>query len=645
MSGVPTSGFPMMGGMGGTPMGGGPRMGGMGGTPMGGSGMPGMFNFAVPSEQPFPAGGAANYQVGDPVEIWSNSFSKWCPGEVEHIVGGMVTASFHAPNGENMTKQIPADNEQIRPMAGGPPSAGASAVGMPSGAFAGGAAYYQVGDPVEVWSNSLSKWCPGEVEHIAGGMVTARFYTPSGNDMTKQIPADNNQIRPMAGGPPMDPSPCGASGTQRIPTPARASETRRQRGVVVDDEEDIVVPGQGGRTKAHLATGAMHGQLDGALTSEHGHETTQDHQFEANPHASSLANSIVHQAFRMGRRVAAEQRDVVDNQWEGPERQDALAFLYKTGDPMAVGQNCERLAMEVQQILESQPMVVEASVPVKVFGDIHGQFRDMLLFFQHFGFPDWKHGPTYIFNGDWADRGRHQLEVVSLVFALKAWAPNKVFLIRGNHEDAVQNQAMGQHGFDYHCQCRLGQQLGPRVFGAIQQTFNWLPLACLISRKILCVHGGIGDGQWDIDQIRRVDRPLDHDGIPRDKAIYNILWSDPIADDPGDPRQTFGVHDSPRDGHANMIVTFGKDITDAFCARNGIDMIVRSHQTLTRGYGYDVMHGGQLVRVFSARDYENQGNDGCILSITEGDPNHGKGPHLLVRAQVVRSSVCPKADG
>ena len=43
--------------------------------------------------------------------------------------------------------------------------------------------------------------------------------------------------------------------------------------------------------------------------------------------------------------------------------------------------------MKVESVLASQPMLVEAEAPVKVFGDIHGQFRDMLMFFARFGFP------------------------------------------------------------------------------------------------------------------------------------------------------------------------------------------------------------------------------------------------------------------
>lgn len=81
------------------------------------------------------------------------------------------------------------------------------------------------------------------------------------------------------------------------------------------------------------------------------------------------------------------------------------------------------LAVECREILKKQDTVVSAQQPVKIFGDIHGQFFDLLSQFRAFGFPSCPDGDvdlvTYIFNGDFVDRGPHQLEVVVLLFALK----------------------------------------------------------------------------------------------------------------------------------------------------------------------------------------------------------------------------------
>ena len=42
---------------------------------------------------------------------------------------------------------------------------------------------------------------------------------------------------------------------------------------------------------------------------------------------------------------------------------------------------------------------------------------------------------SYVFNGDFVDRGAHSLEVIGLLLALKVSMPNRIWLVRGNHED------------------------------------------------------------------------------------------------------------------------------------------------------------------------------------------------------------------
>merc|ERR1719359_822544 len=160
--------------------------------------------------------------------------------------------------------------------------------------------------------------------------------------------------------------------------------------------------------------------------------------------------------------------------------QDALFTLFRNSNVAGIADALIYLSREVLHTLASQPTLVEAAVPVKVYGDLHGQFRDMLLHLFHFGFPQ-SQGPHFIFNGDWVDRGSHQVEVVALVFALKVMYPNRVWLLRGNHEDAVQSRSMGRVGFENACAQRFGAVKGAQVFSAVNQAFDYLPLGCLVS--------------------------------------------------------------------------------------------------------------------------------------------------------------------
>eukprot|EP00930_Biecheleria_cincta_P084390 TRINITY_DN73875_c0_g1_i1.p1 TRINITY_DN73875_c0_g1~~TRINITY_DN73875_c0_g1_i1.p1 ORF type:complete len:460 (-),score=53.17 TRINITY_DN73875_c0_g1_i1:403-1782(-) len=345
-------------------------------------------------------------------------------------------------------------------------------------------------------------------------------------------------------------------------------------------------------------------------------------------HHRSEVEGIVHQAARLAQIVGQEQTDVFDQDWAGPGGTNPLEFLLGTGDVREQSFAVSALAKLLQSVLADECTLVETSAPAKIFGDIHGQFCDMMLLFHDFGFPH-MNGPTYVFNGDWVDRGRHQLEVIVVLFALKIALPDKIVLLRGNHEDIAMNQHMGQYGFYARCLHRLGENAGGATFRDVTNTFNWLPLGCLISQQILVVHGGIGAGEWTLGQLKSTRRPLDHAALAADLMLWNILWSDPIADEEKD---SFGVHDSPRDRHAHEMFTFGKDVTAKFCHRNSLSMVVRSHQAFKRGYGHDIMHDGKCIRVFSARDYEGAENDGSVLDI---QPNQSGS--LVLKPQVLKS--------
>jgi hypothetical protein len=82
--------------------------------------------------------------------------------------------------------------------------------------------------------------------------------------------------------------------------------------------------------------------------------------------------------------------------------------------------------------------------------------------------------------------------------------PDRIFMLRGNHEDAVMNQL---YGFNEECRSRIDDGRGNSIFRTINGVFDWLPLGALVNKKILCVHGGIGNLK-SLDDIRQISRPL-----------------------------------------------------------------------------------------------------------------------------------------
>jgi serine/threonine-protein phosphatase PP1 catalytic subunit len=87
-----------------------------------------------------------------------------------------------------------------------------------------------------------------------------------------------------------------------------------------------------------------------------------------------------------------------------------------------------------------QPVLLELEAPLKVVGDIHGQFDDLLSIFDYGGFPPEQ---NYLFLGDYVDRGKQSVETMVLLLAYKVKYPENFFLLRGNHESAEINKLYG----------------------------------------------------------------------------------------------------------------------------------------------------------------------------------------------------------
>ena len=150
------------------------------------------------------------------------------------------------------------------------------------------------------------------------------------------------------------------------------------------------------------------------------------------------------------------------------------------------------LCIKVKEILKEEPNVYKIDAPVTICGDIHGQFFDLLELFKVGGdCPD----TNYLFMGDFVDRGLNSVESVLLLIALKVRYPDRMTLIRGNHESRQITQV---YGFYDECLRKFGSV---NVWKYCIEVFDYFPIAAIINEKVFCVHGGLSPKLSKIDDV------------------------------------------------------------------------------------------------------------------------------------------------
>ena len=250
------------------------------------------------------------------------------------------------------------------------------------------------------------------------------------------------------------------------------------------------------------------------------------------------------------------------------------------------------LISTAKEIFMEQPVFLELQGPLKICGDIHGQYYDLLRIFEYAGYPP---ESNYLFLGDYVDRGRQNLETICLLLAYKIKYPENFFLLRGNHESDSINRIYG-----FYDECK--RRYNVKMWKKFTECFNCLPVAALIEDRVLCMHGGLSPDLTDLDQIRKVQRPTD---VPDNGLLCDLLWSDPDANVNGWGENERGVS-----------YVFGSEVVNRFLKSQSLDLIVRGHQVVEDGYEF--FCNKKLVTVFSAPNYCDEfDNSAAIMNINE----------------------------
>ncbi|KAL7721279.1 Serine/threonine-protein phosphatase [Entamoeba marina] len=256
-------------------------------------------------------------------------------------------------------------------------------------------------------------------------------------------------------------------------------------------------------------------------------------------------------------------------------------------------------------IMRKEPNLLETEAPVIIVGDLHGQFYDLLTIFDVC--PPENEENTFIFMGDYVDRGNFSTEILLFLCACKINYPNRFLLLRGNHESRIMAENMT------FCNEFLKKYQSQDLLKIIFTLFDSFPIAVRVATAelgdFLCCHGGFSPDMENIAEYNSINRFIEP---PTNGPLSDILWSDPM-DEPSEDQLDIATTNEWLDieflDNASRMTSYlyGAKSLLRFLEDNNLTCIVRAHQVMEEGYRLHYflqdVDVPPCITVFSAPNY------------------------------------------
>ncbi|KAI1296894.1 Serine/threonine-protein phosphatase BSL3 [Halotydeus destructor] len=311
-------------------------------------------------------------------------------------------------------------------------------------------------------------------------------------------------------------------------------------------------------------------------------------------------------------RDLSEVNKVLTNTTRLPKFQKGKAKSFYTMDKKVTVAAMVELCETVERMMQIEARMLKIKSPVTVFGGIHGNLHDLMLFERQF----WRKGPmleasSFLFLGDYIGESKYNLEVVLYLFALKALAPHKVFLLRGNTEIRATQGTLLKESEE-----KLGQD-AQLVWDKINRAYDSMPMCALVDKGVFLSNGGLPKSASKLEEFSAIPCPLS-DPETQSPVAWELLWNEPVSATElttlkAKPAKGFILN--TRNGNKGFLFT--DTAVSAFLKSNKLTHLVRTHNgTGERGLVYS--SNAHLINLVSCTNHEGKGNKACVIFLNRG---------------------------
>lgn len=236
-----------------------------------------------------------------------------------------------------------------------------------------------------------------------------------------------------------------------------------------------------------------------------------------------------------------------------------------------------KLLEDTRQSFLSKPLLVDIQGPVYVIGELNGDFDGLVNIFETLGTPP---ETKYLFLGNIIGTRPQGLGVALLLFALKVYYPEHLYIIRGKMEDQIQSRADRGTLYD-ECLKQFNLSDGREVWKEFVWLFDHMPICAVVNNTFFAVSSGLSQNIIKVNALRRGKiRPLyiartNAKKYKEGRLIGSVIVRDYLYNIPSEEVKSYKETSKETD-RGLVLYYFGKDMLINFLKVNKFTAMIRS---------------------------------------------------------------------